>query len=267
MKLSVLGPKGTFCDVCAQKYIESIDEEVQIIYFDFFNEVVSEVSQGKSDEAIIPIENSLDGYVQKTLDLLGREDVLIVKELSLPINFKLISDCDSLDEIEKIFVQFKANGQCLDFLEANKNKNIIETESNMISFFKWQEEKGKSAAIVPSHLEVNAKMIIPNIADSQTNFTRFVVLRKRPEKINEYKRKATIMISNGIDRPGLLFNMLQKFVKYNLNLTSIISRPDRKNLNSHNFYLDIEQADDYSQLSKCIEELEQEYKVKVIGTY
>ena len=116
MKIAILGPKGTFTELALEKYKDKIKEEYICGYFSTINETVLALNNGY-DMAIVPIENTLDGYVQRTLDLLLENDSYIIDQVTVPVQFKLVSDYP-LNELENLYVQFKAMGQCNNFINS-----------------------------------------------------------------------------------------------------------------------------------------------------
>ncbi len=270
-KIAVLGPKGTFSDSACAEYIEKSGDELHRVYFSTIDEAFHSV--GKTcDVGIIPIENTLDGYVQRTIDLLSEEEIHIKKEIIIPVQFSLLVNGRKTEDIKRIFVQFKANGQCRHFLDSLSGVNVVETQSNMESFYNLKNGIEGDAAIVPMHIakEVKDGFKIENITDSKSNFTRFVVVE--PGEVKELEKdcvfKAPIFIMPEEDRPGMLFEILSGFQKNNLNLVSIISRPTKKEMGTYNFFIEINCSyDKKDAVLEVIENLRKHYKVKIMGMY
>lgn len=296
MKIGVLGPKGTFSDKAYlkfKKYVnkqlekrgETIDLEVE--YFPTIDEVFFSNS---IDLGLVPIENTLDGYVQRTLDLLLEENAHIIDETFVPVQFSLVGNVSSLDEIEKLFVQFKANGQCRNFINTLKGVEIVSTESNMDSYYKIGDTKGY-AAIVPQHIaeEETERFVVENVTDMDSNYTRFVLFDKgdvgidnlkqefgKPhnmdghivEKRTSDKVRIPVYIMPKEDKPGLLFHILKCFYEKDINLISIMSRPTKQAMGTYNFYIEIDTYCD--RLDVIIDALSQiggENGIKILGVY
>lgn len=132
-KMAALGPRGTFCEIGSNKYIDKIDNNTEVIFYPTITKVFNAINKD-CEIGIIPIENTLDGYVQLSLDLLSQASLNIAYELFIPIQFACVGNVDDLSSIEKVYVQFKSQGQCLGFLEKLDNAKIIITESNGESF-------------------------------------------------------------------------------------------------------------------------------------
>lgn len=224
----------------------------------------------KDDFAIAPIENSLDGYVSETLDLLYENDLEIINELNLKISFSLVSNV-SIDKISKIYVQFKARGQCLNFL-SKIDKPFIETDSNIESLNLLLKNKGDFAAIVPTYLVSNFKFetSINDVCDKTNNYTRFVVLRNKKNKLNiklENCHSSFLLIPSK-DESGILYSMLKMFNDYKINLNAIMSRPTKEGLGKYYFYVEFS-INDTDILNKMLENYtqDQNYVIKELGVY
>src|SRR5690606_29877401 len=105
-KLVTLGPAGTYAEIAAKAFIKNLKEDIKLSYepsIDFCFEGFRE-----SDYLVIPLENSIDGYIQRSLDLLLLHQASIIDEVNLPITFSLVSNEVSLDHVDTIYVQFKA---------------------------------------------------------------------------------------------------------------------------------------------------------------
>ncbi len=272
IRLAVLGPKGTFSDSASALYIQQSGAEMERVYFSTIDEAFHSVGKG-CDMGIIPIENTLDGYVQRTIDLLSEEDVHIKEELTIPVQFALLANAKNKDDIKRLYVQFKANGQCRHFLDSLSGVTVITTESNMESFYKLESGIEGDAAIVPAHIveNYNTKLKLENITDSLSNFTRFVVIvpGKPCENIEDgMDFKAPVYISPEVDRPGMLFDILSGFQKNDLNLVSIISRPTKKEMGTYNFFMEIKSHSNKKDvLLRVLDELGKDYGIKLMGMY
>ncbi len=222
------------------------------------------------DIAIVPIENSLDGYVSETLDLLYENDLEIINELALKISFSLVSNVNKKD-ISKVYVQFKAKGQCLNFL-SSLDKPLIETDSNIESLNLLLENKGNLAAIVPSYLVSNFKFdtSINDVCDKTNNYTRFVVLRNRKNELNKALENchSSFLLIPYKDESGILYSMLKMFNDYKINLNAIMSRPTKEGLGKYYFYVEFS-IKDTNSLNSMLENYtaNQNYVIKNLGVY
>lgn len=266
MKIAVLGPKGTFSESAGIQYLKERETEGEILYFSSIGETVKSLRYPSVDLAVVPLENSSDGYVQETLDLLLKEEVCIVNQVEIPIRLKLMGNVDSLEGIRNLYVQFKAKGQCRNLIRSLKGVSLIVTESNVDAFLRLKACRPGDAAIVPSHLSAEGvPFVLDDVGDHSSNFTRFVVLRKGKFSSGKGK-KISLFVLPETDRPGVLFSILEKFARAGINLTSIMSRPRGGKIGAYNFYLEAEVGDE-SALDKALAGLKRETDVRILGIY
>ena len=192
-----------------------------------------------------------------------------MEQVKLDVGFNFVSDVP-LNEIKTVYVQFKAHGQCLSFLNEN-NFNLYITQSNMESLDLFLENKHNSAAIIPTHIDTSKyRYVVKNVTDSLKNQTRFVrVTKKLDMVISTDNLMASLMVTPINDRAGLLYDILKVFSNYGLNLKAIVSRPRRDVMGWYSFYIEFDiQKDKLDIISKLTSELENDFnKVKIIGIY
>lgn len=271
MKIAALGPKGTFSSKCALEYVKKNNLDAEIVLFNSIDETVKALNDSSFTMSIIPLENSLDGYVQRSLDLLLEENIYILGETKLPIHYKLISNCPK-EDIKKIYVQFKAQGQCNNVINSINNVEIVNTQSNVISYNQMALDNFSCGAIVPIDLECDESYYsYLNVEDIEDNTTRFIILKKGKKIIDNIKNEeitVPMYICPNDDKPGILFEILKTFAELNLNLASIISRPTKKTFRTYNFYIEIKtSSSNYDVTLEAIVKLKQRYDIKVLGIY
>lgn len=267
-KVVTLGPAGTYSEIATKKLLKVLNMDAKILFepsIDFCFEKFNE-----TDYLVLPLENSIDGYIQRTLDLLNsNEHYYINKELSIPITFSLVSNEVSMDEIETVYVQFKTQNQCLNFLHQFKHLKFVITDSNVQSLNLHLKNPKKTAAVVPTHLVSNKhQLVINHIEDELTNQTRFVLIEKKLwEERVEKNLKVLLVLSPNVDRPGLLYNLLGTFAKHNINLSSIMSRPKKDKLGTYHFFLELNlQSKNLKELLSTLKN-SIDLNIKILGVY
>ncbi len=271
-RIAVLGPKGTFTELATKKYLESQNIEMELAYYPSMRKTFDAVGT-TCKYGVIPIENTLDGFVQIILDLLTHTNLKIIHEIVLPIRFAFIGNSACLDDINKVYAQFKSENQCLDFLEQFRDRDIITTASNSQSYEEVIKGEDGVGAIIPIHMLSNRhdfKTVIEDITDSMDNETRFIIVSQQLNEEVVAKRpwKTFFVVSDDLDRPGLLCDILNTFSKEKINLKSIISRPTKTGLGNYNFFIDIDgcyQKDE--QVRVAIAHLYDKYNIKILGSY
>lgn len=271
-KIAVLGPPGTFTEMATKQYLKAMGLDMELSYFTSIRRTFEAI--GTSCElGVIPIENTLDGFVTVILDLLTHSNLKIIHETVLPIHFSFVANAEKVQDVKKLFVQFKSHNQCLDFIENFDEQNVVITESNSQSYQELINGGEGCGAIIPRHMLTNEsffRYVEDNVGDSQDNQTRFVVLSKNfNEEIEmNFGWKTLFVTSDDLDRPGLLVDILNIFKEANINLQSIYSRPKKTGLGNYNFFIDIDgcyQKDD--SVRKAIERVNKDYNIKILGSY
>ena len=271
MKISCLGPSGSFTEMAALNYISQSSLKYDILLYPNIMKAFEAVGV-EADTGIIPIENMVEGFIPLSLDLLADTKLKIIDEIMIPVKFSFAANCISLSEVKKIYVQFAAHGQCRKFFASlNDDVQIITTDSNSSSYDEVCAGKSCEAAVIPSHMLSfkNYDFSIDDITDNEKNRTRFIILSEKPEEHTVGRReKTTIIITEAEDKPGSLYNILGSFHSRNLNLSSIISRPNKIDFGKYFFFMDIDAAyPDNIDLANAIEEIADRNKVKVLGSY
>ncbi|MGE5628618.1 MAG: prephenate dehydratase [Solirubrobacterales bacterium] len=271
-KIATLGPSGTFSEIAAKKYIEKSDANLDIVFY----ESITKVFKGAFNEcdfSIIPIENTLDGYVQLALDLLVQGDLQIINEIIIPIQFCFVSNAININATKKVYAQFKTQGQCSEFLENLNGIKVITTGSNGESFEKLKHGIMDESAIIPEFLLGSGNKFsfaMENVTDSKDNETRFLILSKNAQSYDINKKyKTSIVIMDAINnKPGVLSRILNEFALRDINLTSIMSRPTKSALGKYYFFIDVEGHYSINKnISVAIEIISRDNKVKILGSY
>jgi prephenate dehydratase len=273
-KISVLGPKDTFSDYAAQKYLNSHPQiRAEISYQKTIRKVFEDLTLENSQIAVVPIENIFLGFVWMTLDGLYDFPVRIIEEFILPIQLSFLSKIRH-SEVKNIFVHPAAEGQCSDFIEKNFSAaKITHADSNVDSFNRIGENDF-SAAVVPSHIydenKKNYPFSVRDVSDYPNNRTQFVVLQNEKYAKKDYSEKSdktSIIVSDNSDSPGILKNIASAFASREVNMTSIISRPTKQMIGKYHFFINIDGSIKNDGISGALAEIGKNYPVKFLGCY
>ena len=236
ISVSYLGPQGTFSHFAARTQFGS---SVNYCSARDIASVFRDVAAGRADYGVAPIENSSDGAVNETLDMLVETDLLICAELCLEVHHCLLAK-DARRKIRRIYSKPEVLAQCRTWLaEHYPDAELIPTGSTAAACAQVVDEKG-AAAIAHCFAEeiYPLKTIAHNIEDNSHNVTRFIVLSRHPGERSE--RDKTSLVLSLAHRPGSLCEALMPFKKRGINLTWIVSRPSRKNSWEYYFFVDLE---------------------------
>lgn len=270
--IAVLGPKGTFCDQAMAEYRHKTGRALDAVYCPSIDAVFGAVER-TCHCGIVPVENTLDGYVQETLDRLLETDARIVGEVQVPVQFALVGNVEQLKDIRRLYVQFKAKQQCSRLLATLPEAGLVLTESNMESYRQAQRGQPGEAAIVPKHMCAQSGCAFKreNVTDAAQNFTRFFVLDDRPappRDLTHTKSRTALYVIDAADRPGTLYEILKQFAQNDINLAALMSRPTKKGMGTYNFYLEVScQGAQYAVLQRVLAALQTTVSLKVLGAY
>jgi chorismate mutase/prephenate dehydratase len=260
------GEPGAYSEEAAYHYFSS---SVMVKPCENLEKVFQAVESNQAQSGIIPIENSLEGSVGQSYDLLLDSPLNVCGEMELRVVHCLIAHPGvSLDSINRIYSHPQALGQCRTYLKHLKCEQIPAYDT--AGSVKMIKEKGiKDGAAIASAraAEIYGMQILATeIEDNPDNFTRFFILSKQVSPPSG-KDKTSIVFSVR-HKPGALFEFLKVLTAGNLNMTKIESRPTRKKPWDYNMYLDFEGHRDDKDVKKTLESLEANaLYMKVLGSY
>ncbi len=265
LRIAYLGPKATFTHQAALEYFGF---SAQYVPCTTIRDVFVEVESERADYGVVPVENTIEGVVNYTLDMFLESDLKISGEVVIPINLHLLSNVEELSEVRRVYSHKMALGQCRGWLEKNlPHAQLIETESTAKACEIALEEEGAGAvasevASYTYHLNILAQ----NIQESTDNFTRFLVVSKR--EMRPTGKDKTSLIFAVRDEPGALYKALEAFYLRGVNLTKIESRPSRRKAWDYVFFVDLEGHKEEEKVKDVLEELKKRTQmVKILGSY
>ncbi|MEI6476635.1 MAG: prephenate dehydratase [Actinomycetes bacterium] len=252
---SYLGPVGTFTQEALKKITSSSD---QLIPYVNVTAALNAVREGKAEFALVPIENSIEGVVARTLDELATgEPLVIAGEVTLPVSFALMALPDT-KIISRIATHPHAEAQCRSYLAKNyPTAEIIATASTAAAAQALKDgafDAAIAAQVAAHHYEL--KIIANNIGDNDGAVTRFVLITKPghlPKSTGHDRTSLAVFIA--IDHAGALLEILTEFAKRNVNLTFIQSRPTGIELGHYHFIIDAEGHIDDTPVSEALDGL------------
>ncbi len=264
--IAYLGPPATYTHQAALRSFGS-----SLVYRPLrtIAEVFAEVERGVADYGVIPIENSTEGAVFHSLDMLVESDLKIVAEQYLPIEHCLIADA-SIEDITEVHSKDQALGQCRNWLRTHLPKAVlVDNHSTAGAVELAKERKGVAAIASALAAELYEMPIIErSIQDKSDNVTRFLTIGKtRVRPLGEGRDKTSMVISIN-DRMGALSDALKPFTDQGINLTRIESRPSRRKPWDYVFFIDVVGHYEDAKLKSAIEALRETCPmVKWLGSY
>lgn len=265
VKVAYLGPVGTFTQLALLDIFgEAIDSVPQKTITDVFQEV----TMRKVTLGVVPIENSTEGAVTYTLDELLDTDLNIVSEKFLRISFSLLSVCEEMKEVKKLYSHPQPLGQCKSWIR----KNLPDVEIHLVNSTSLAAETAswdKLSAAIASEISAriyNLNILDQNIEDSKQNFTRFLVIGKIDNP--QSGKDKTSVVCAVKDKSGALYNLLKPFNENGINMTKIESRPSKKKMWTYNFFIDFMGHREDAIVKEAIEMMKEEtIFFKILGSY
>ena len=267
-RLAYLGPQGTYSEQAAIDY----DPQSERVAYHAIPVVVAAADSGEVGEAIVPIENSLEGTVTFTVDLLIHEsDLKIRSEVIVPIHHCLLAESETrLDRVEVVYSHPQALAQCRNYLTRNlPNAEHVASLSTASAVTDMRESRHTAAAISSRRAAeiFDAPIIDANIEDISNNQTRFVVLAESDHEATGNDR-TSICFDFSQDTPGVLYDTLGELARRGINMIKIESRPDRRSLGQYVFLIDLEGHREDSVIRDALEGIRSRTSMfKVLGSY
>lgn len=264
IKISFQGERGAYSEAAARSFFT---EEIETTPLPTFKEVLESTISDKTDYSVLPVENSLEGSVGESYDLLYSTSLNAMGEIYHRIKHCLIGK-GKLEEIDTIYSHPQALGQCRNFIQKNKMKTVPTYDTaGSVRIIKEINKENVSCIASKTASEIyNMPIISENIANNLNNYTRFLVLSKKTSE--ETGNDKTSIIFSIKHEPGALFRIIENFHRYNINLTKIESRPTKSPNWEYNFFVDFEGHSKNPQISKMLEEIKNEtIFMKTLGSY
>lgn len=264
--IAYLGPEATYTQQAALK---NFGHSVDYLPLATVPDVFVAVRRGDAQYGVIPIENSTQGTVVTTLDMLLEEDLQIVAQVYLDIAHCLISQ-SSLDSIKEIHSKDNAIGQCRQWLARMLPKATIVEVSSTAQAVKNAKTNPHVAAIASAIASevYGVPIIAENIQDKASNVTRFLVVSKKSPPYQSGTSYRTSLAFTWFNEPGALLRALKYFADRGINLVKIESRPSRLKIWDYIFYVDFIGHHDEPHVQEVLQELKkQSPMVKWLGSY
>lgn len=242
IKIGFLGPRGTFSQEAMIKYIDGRDGFRECPY-NTMPDLIYAVNNDEIDEAVVPTENSLEGAVSATLDMLATDvDLKIKGEIVIAVNQNFMAKKETkAEDIKLILSHPQAIGQCRKYLDSKFPAATIKyVYSTAEAAKEVSEGSGDMGAIGPATAAgvYNLEIIDKYIQDNFNNLTRFVIISKKDGE-RKARNKTSIVFST-VDKPGSLYKILDIFNLWDINMTRIESRPVKNRLGRYIFFVDLE---------------------------
>ncbi len=263
--ISYLGPEATFTHQAA---IERFGLSLHYTPEESIEDVFMDVEQERADFGVVPIENSIEGVVNYTLDMFVNSSVKIVSEIIIDIKHNLLSKAKKLEDIKAIHSHPNALGQCKVWIRRHLPNVLLFETASTAKAAKIAEKDASVAAIASLAASdiYSLNVLAGGIEDKTNNITRFLVIGKEiPKRSGNDKTSFMFTIR---DKVGALYQILEPFYRNSINLTRIESRPSKQKNWSYIFYVDVDGHIEDEQIKESLKEIEQfTVFLKILGSY
>ena len=263
-KVAYLGPEGSYSHQAAHVLFS---HDARLVPQKDIDAVISEVLMHRAELGVVPVENSTEGMVNRTLDLMAVSRLFVNREVTLPIRNCLLSST-ALENVRVVYSHPQALAQCRNWLTNNlPGAEVQETPSTSDAAL---AARGREhAAAVASSLSARLyglDILAENISDFQENITRFWVVSPAMTPVEGKAKTSIILTLENI--PGALYHAIGVFAAQGVNLTKIESRPSKKNPWEYIFFIDFQGSLMDENVEKAMEEIRRCTRdVTVLGSY
>lgn len=268
-RVAYLGPAGTFSEEAALGFFGSSIVRVPCANFD---EVLHATVAGSADFGVVPVENSTEGVVTRSLDLFLTTPLSIVGETSLLVRHNLLRREHSLEGIEAVCAHPQALAQSHAWLSNHLPAAERRPVSSNAEGARLAQHDSKLAAIASERAgsEFGLHVVSPAIQDEAHNRTRFAVLA-HPDRHPQPRASGhdcTSLVVSVTNRPGAVHDMLVPLKQHGVSMTRFESRPARSGQWEYYFYIDVQGHPDQPQVAAALKELRAACAFfKLLGTY
>ena len=267
LKIGYQGVKGSFSE---EAMISFFGENNKSLNYEKFEDVFISLKNDEIDYGILPFENSCTGAITAVYDLISKYGFYIVGEECIKINQNLVGVKDAtVDDIKEVYSHPQGFEQSKNFLRNHEDFKLIYFYNTAISAKHVSKLNDKSKAAIASSRAAkiyNLDILAKNIHDNNNNHTKFVIISKNLQSSKE-SNKITVSFSLE-NRAGSLYNLLGHFVKNNINMIKIESRPSNGELWEYVLYVDLEGNINDEKVKNAINLIKEETRYfKLLGCY
>jgi len=265
LKIAYLGPAGTFSESASRRHFGSAPSFLPQASID---EVFRAVEAGHAHYGVVPVENSSEGAVGSTLDLLLAHSLQVCGEKQLRIHHHLLSRAPEIGAVRRLYSHAQSLAQCHEWLNANLALLPRVPVASNAEAARMASEDLESCAIAG---EAAAELygldkLAENIEDNPNNSTRFLVIGRHA--VAPSGRDKTSLVCSALNRPGAVFGLLEPLARHGVDMSRLQSRPASDGMWEYVFYIDLIGHRNDTPVAAALEELsERAGFLKILGSY
>jgi chorismate mutase/prephenate dehydratase len=263
--VAYLGPVGTFSE---QAVYQQFGHAVEGMPCASIDEVFRATEAGTADFGVVPVENSTEGAINRTLDLLLQTPLTISGEVSLPVHHSLMTASGTMEGVERICAHPQALAQCQAWLDLHYPAIPRQPVSSNGEAARMASEDHSIAAIAGKIAgeKYNLQVVNAHIQDDPHNRTRFAVIGRLCTAPSGHDH--TSLVLSVANKAGAVYNLLAPLARHGVSMTRFESRPARMGTWEYYFYVDVEGHSDDERMVRALTELKENAAFfKVLGSY
>jgi len=270
LSIAFLGPLGTYSEEAALK---QFGQGRQAVVCGSIDEVFRTVEAGQADYGVVPVENSTEGAINLTLDLLLTTPLKICGEVTMPIHHCLLSKQTDISKISHVFSHNQSLSQCHEWLYKmlpNVEREAVTSNARAAQMIHdLVSSDGTFAAAIASKRAAelfNLNILAENIEDDPKNTTRFLILGAHDVAPSGQDKTSMVMTSKNI--PGAMVSLLEPLSRHGVSMTKFESRPSKQGLWDYVFFVDIEGHQSDEKVKAALAECKERASLlKILGSY
>jgi len=265
LKAAYLGPVGTYSEQAMHAYF---GQSIEGLPCPSIDEVFRSVEADAAEFGVVPVENSAEGAVSRSLDLFLETRLLIGGEVAMPIEHNLMTQSGNLNGVTRVCAHPQALAQCQHWLTANAPQLVRESVASNAEAARLASVDPTVAAIAGERAAAHYGLQIANarIQDDPHNRTRFLMIGKQPAGRTGHDQ--TSMIVSVKNEPGAVYKLLEPLARHGVSMTRFESRPARVGTWEYYFYIDFEGHRDDPAVAGALDDLGKKAAyLKILGSY
>lgn len=265
LRIAYLGPAGTFSHDAVARHFGQFVEAVPCTTID---EVFRAAESGQTDHAVVPVENSSEGAIGRTLDLMCQTPLTICGEIRLRIRQNLLSTATGIGEVAKVYSHAQSLAQCAQWLAQHLPGAARVAVASNAEAARLAAAEPRSAAIAGENAAAiyGLNVVAPHVEDEPNNTTRFWVLGRQP--VPPSGRDETSLVMSAPNRPGAVHSLLEPFATHGVSMTRFESRPARTGLWEYLFFVDVIGHETDPAVAMALAQLRKKAPMlKLLGSY
>ena len=265
LSVACLGPRGTFSEEALSKHFGGQVPRVMCLSID---EVFRTVESGAVGYGVVPVENSTEGGVGRSMDLLLVTPLTVCGEILLPVHQNLLSKADTQENLGRVYSHAQSLAQCNSWLSQHlPDVERVPVASNAEAARRAAEDVDSAAiagAAAAAHYGLS--VLASSIEDDPNNTTRFIVIGAEEVAASGQDKTSFVMASQ--NRPGAIFDLLEPLARHQVSMTRLESRPSRTGLWEYVFFVDIEGHQNDATIGAALSEIRDRAGfLKILGSY